>query len=286
MPALGVKKGETIEWKSISNPVRLGDINLIDDADDQFAQQIRIAAVFYPENHSFTNYYTDIALLQLEGNVTVRFETSQYSYGVHSLDETVAPACLWIDDEIPFKNFSATGWGATGPALRAIQGDSGSPLQVKLLHNSRLTPFVVAVTSFGKSCGMDIPGVYVRVAPFFAWIKSVLKANGLADAARHEGDDRRGYGGLEISDWILQPHACARKYVNLRTEYESSTVLSKNETNVQMDLTNVHLFSESSRQLVRIHWNGHASNTSKECYGVIIDESTVPTLAQCTMANG
>ena len=59
-----------------------------------------------------------------------------------------------------------------------LQGDSGGPLQVKLLHNTRETPFLVGVTSFGLACGLSVPGVYTRVAPYIPWIRSVLKDRG------------------------------------------------------------------------------------------------------------
>lgn len=51
-------------------------------------------------------------------------------------------------------------------------GDSGGPLQVKLLANGRITSFIVGVTSFGKACGLDAPGVYSKVATFSAWIEA------------------------------------------------------------------------------------------------------------------
>ncbi|XP_050086842.1 uncharacterized protein LOC126571959 isoform X2 [Anopheles aquasalis] len=280
--------------------IRLGDINLPDGSDDEYAQQVGIEDIVFPKGHTFKNYYFDIALLELKHNVV--------------LNEAVTPACLWIDDDIPFEKFTATGWGDTGPYLPktpnllqvllgfididtcnkshqnnkwlpgglhtnlmcasndtqdTCQGDSGGPLQVKLLHNSLLTPFVVGVTSFGKPCGMLVPGAYVRVAPFYEWIKSTLKARGVADA-----------------DWILEPQACARNYVKFRTEYELRVELSKTASNVRLDLNKLHLYRESSRQLVRIHWNNTVMNSSNECYGVIIDETTVLTLARCTEVNG
>lgn len=50
-------------------------------------------------------------------------------------------------------------------------GDSGGPLQVKLLANGRITSFIVGVTSFGKACGFDAPGVYSSVASFVSWVE-------------------------------------------------------------------------------------------------------------------
>uniref|UniRef100_A0A3F2YQ77 Peptidase S1 domain-containing protein n=1 Tax=Anopheles albimanus TaxID=7167 RepID=A0A3F2YQ77_ANOAL len=278
---------------------RLGDIDLFNDSDDGYAQQIRILEIIRHPEYRFSARYHDIALLRLERKV--------------ALHETVAPACLWDDDEIRFKTLEATGWGDTGFAqsrtpillkvlLRPVDreacnehyqnirglraglhdyqmcaghtlmdtcpGDSGGPLQVKLLHNTRITPFVVAVTSFGSACGLSVPGVYVRVAPYVQWIQSVFKSRGEDD-----------------TDWLLEPQACARKYVNLR-EYEPRVQLSKNSVQERLDLSKAHLYRDSSKQLVRIHWNSQMANSSNECYGVIIDESTVLTLARCTKADG
>lgn len=50
-------------------------------------------------------------------------------------------------------------------------GDSGGPLQVKLLANGRVTSFIVGITSFGKACGFDAPGVYSSVASFRTWVE-------------------------------------------------------------------------------------------------------------------
>ncbi|ETN68056.1 tryptase [Anopheles darlingi] len=274
--------------------VRLGDINLFNDTDDQYAQQIRIAKFIANPSYSFLYEYHDIALLLLERKVVVH--------------DTVAPACLWNDEEIRFTSLEATGWGAVGfvegqtPTLLKVtlspfekdrcsnfiennrrlpngldsnqmcagddkqdtcRGDSGGPLQVKLLHNTRVTPFIVAVTSFGRPCGQSVPGIYTRVAPYISWIQSTLK---------EWGED----------EWLLQPQACARKYVELR-EYEPRVQLKKIGSQQQLDMTKAHLFSDSSRQLVEIHWESLRVNSSNECYGVIIDESTVLTLARCTM---
>lgn len=71
-----------------------------------------------------------------------------------------------------------------------VQGDSGGPLQVKLLHNAKVTPFVVAVTSFGSACGQSTPGVYTKVSKYAPWIRSVIAA--------HETDAEGG----KIFSWI------------------------------------------------------------------------------------
>ena len=62
--------------------------------------------------------------------------------------------------------------------LQKLQGDSGGPLQVKLMHSTSLTPFVVAVTSFGLPCGLSNPGVYTKIAPYNDWILATMRQHG------------------------------------------------------------------------------------------------------------
>lgn len=45
-------------------------------------------------------------------------------------------------------------------------GDSGGPIQYRKLFNHENIFYIVGVTSFGASCGSDIPGVYTRVNNF------------------------------------------------------------------------------------------------------------------------
>ena len=52
-------------------------------------------------------------------------------------------------------------------------GDSGGPLEIKLLNDGRLIPFVIGITSFGKACGTSTPGVYTKISSFLTWIESV-----------------------------------------------------------------------------------------------------------------
>ena len=53
-------------------------------------------------------------------------------------------------------------------------GDSGGPLQVQLIGYGKRIPFLVGVTSFGKACGTNTPGVYTRISSFVGWIESVV----------------------------------------------------------------------------------------------------------------
>ncbi|KAL1375530.1 hypothetical protein pipiens_004645 [Culex pipiens pipiens] len=179
--------------------IRLGDLDLYSAEDDRYAQQFGIAQIIRHPEHKFAASYHDVALLKLDGKVT--------------LDQTVLPACLWRDHEVRFKRLIATGWGNTGfveltpiqtaqcsewyPPSRKLrqglqdqhlcavdelmdtcEGDSGGPLQFKLMHNSRMTPFVIGVTSFGSVCGTSNPGVYTRVSSYHDWIVATMRNHG------------------------------------------------------------------------------------------------------------
>uniref|UniRef100_A0A182QPH2 Peptidase S1 domain-containing protein n=1 Tax=Anopheles farauti TaxID=69004 RepID=A0A182QPH2_9DIPT len=274
--------------------VRLGDINLYDSSDDQYAQQLKIVEIIRHPEHRFSSRYHDIALLRLEKNVT--------------LHDTVAPGCLWNDEEIPFPTMEATGWGSTGfgqantPILLKVSlsvvrkaecesyysasrglrnglqdyqlcagdikmdtcpGDSGGPLQMKLLANAKMTPFIIAVTSFGSVCGQSAPGVYMKVSSYIPWIRSELSKR-----------------GEFIQEWSFKPYACALRYVNLR-EYEDD-VVQKSDTFESIDSSKAHMNVLSSQQTVKIHWPA-GINGPDHCYGVIIDEDTVVTLAHCAV---
>ncbi|XP_040164367.1 uncharacterized protein LOC120900872 [Anopheles arabiensis] len=274
--------------------VRLGDINLDDDSDDKYAQQLKIVEIIRHPEHRFSSRYHDLALLRLERNVT--------------LHDTVAPGCLWNDEEIPFPSMEATGWGSTGfgqaktPILLKVSlslvpkstcdqqyrkgdrglrqglqdyqlcagdikmdtcpGDSGGPLQMKLLANAKMTPFIIAVTSFGSVCGQSTPGVYMKVSPYIPWIRSELAKRGEL-----------------IREWSFKPYACALRYVHLR-EYEDDVVMGKSATFESLDSTKAHMNIISSVQTVKLHYPA-GTNGPDNCYGVIIDEDTVVTLAHC-----
>lgn len=56
-----------------------------------------------------------------------------------------------------------------------LKGDSGGPLEKKLIFHSRRVPFLFGITSFGPACGYTTPAVYTKVSSFIDWIQ--LKTN-------------------------------------------------------------------------------------------------------------
>ncbi|XP_029725249.2 uncharacterized protein LOC109420210 [Aedes albopictus] len=279
--------------------VRFGDLNLETDEDDEYAQQYKIAQIYRHPLHRFGVKYHDIALIKLEQPIR--------------LHDTVCPACLWIDPDIRFTEFIATGWGSTGhfedrtPSLLKVslkpmesskcemfytselirglssgfhenhlcavdeemdtcEGDSGGPLQVKLMHSTSLTPFVVAVTSFGLPCGLSNPGVYTKIAPYNDWILATMRQHGAV-----------------IEDDIFNATFCALRYQEFR---EQIYTMPFNKTHVyETYFMTDHIYPESPpTYLVQLMWNVEGS--PQNCYGTIIDENTVLTVANCVHYQG
>ncbi|XP_055544982.1 serine protease snake-like [Wyeomyia smithii] len=232
---------------------------------------------------------------------------------LRSLHDTVAPACLWIDEEVRFKTLEAAGWGRIGfadeqspvllkVALKPInneecgktytndtnhklglglrdhhicavdkkmdtcEGDSGGPLQIKLLHNGRVTPFIVGVTSFGTVCGTAAPGVYTKVASYHDWIIGTMQSL-----------------GENVNEFTYNATFCALRNVLLR-EFEDIIISSGTDSYVSVDLQQMHVKTASLPGYVaKLAWH---SGGRDDCYGAIIDETTVMTLAECVFHNG
>uniref|UniRef100_A0A1S4HCH8 Peptidase S1 domain-containing protein n=1 Tax=Anopheles gambiae TaxID=7165 RepID=A0A1S4HCH8_ANOGA len=275
---------------------RMGDINIYNDEDDEFAQQLKIVDVIrHPKHKYYSNYY-DIALMKLERNVT--------------LHNTVAPTCLWLDDEIRFPELLAAGWGRTGfgedttKTLLKVQlvpinnekcstyyqkgdrklenglmdhqlcagdekmdtcpGDSGGPLHVKLFDGWKLTPFLVGVTSFGKACGVSAPGVYVKVSKFGDWIIETLQ--------RH---------GEMATSFMFEPMVCADRYNNLR-EYKENLVYKVN-LQEYIEWSNIYVSSSISNFTVKLSRQYTNDSVSSNCSGTLMEPNVVLTTAECVL---
>ncbi|KXJ74091.1 hypothetical protein RP20_CCG014409 [Aedes albopictus] len=116
--------------------VRFGDLNLETDEDDEYAQQYKIAQIYRHPLHRFGVKYHDIALIKLEQPIR--------------LHDTVCPACLWIDPDIRFTEFIATGWGST------VEDRTPSLLKVSLkpMESSKCEMFYTSELIRGLSSGL------------------------------------------------------------------------------------------------------------------------------------
>ncbi|XP_058123962.1 uncharacterized protein LOC131285451 [Anopheles ziemanni] len=280
---------------------RMGDLNIYSDEDDDYAQERKIVKIIRHEQHRFSARYYDVALLKLDQNIIVH--------------ETVAPACLWLDDEVRFPKLFSAGWGRTGfgegktnvllkvdltpisnencsqfykPGDRGLRaglhahhlcagdekmdtcpGDSGGPLHVKLLHNAKMSPFLVGVTSFGKPCGQANPGVYARVSAFADWIIETLQKEGETEATPVQ----------------FQPWACALRYVHVR-EYEDDVVVSRSKNYEEYNSDKAHLVRGDSRHRVMLQWPNSLPPARNNCSGTLFERDAVVTLADCATHMG
>lgn len=259
------------EENNAPSVVRVGDVNLASDEDDEYSQQINIARFIRHPQHRFSSKYDDIALIELEEEV--------------NLTVAVCPACIWHDAYLPYDTFDVAGFGATGyvekgspqllkaylrmenrekcsedfVATRGLpngisekqlcasnigmdtcQGDSGGPLQFTLNSYNRRIPTLVGVTSFGRSCGFGSFGVYQKIQPHIGWIESVVGES------------------LDIT-------TCVKKYEQYRVGYQLEPECIKANPYVNR---------------VDLHWEHGQNNPS--CAGTLIDYNTVITSASCT----
>ncbi|XP_065092125.1 uncharacterized protein LOC135712954, partial [Ochlerotatus camptorhynchus] len=282
--------------------VRFGDLDIFSTVGDEFAQQFKIAEIIRHPSHRFNGHYHDVALMRLEKSVTI--------------NEAVIPACLWLDEEVRFKRMHATGWGNVGfvgkqsPVLLKMEldpvsnqecsmfynndtsrklsqglaghhicafnseadtceGDSGGPLQIKLMHNMRQTPFIVGITSFGLICGTSTPGVYTRVATYHEWIIDTMRKRGAA-----------------VDENTYNSTTCVHRHVKYREFYDGVVVHRNGNGSVELNVLNYMfpLYPHVPRHLARLGWSKGVGHSN--CFGVIVDEDTVLTVADCTDFNG
>lgn len=186
--------------------VRLGDLNLETDDDDKDTQQLEILSIIrHPE---YVSRYNDIALIKLKKKVFVThfvipaclwtsdtipqdinleasgFGQTEFMGDISAILNKVNVTTISTDacqeyyqgDRLLRKHgllerVHLCANDKTGNNMDTCGGDSGGPLEMKLRVVQEVVPFIVGVTSFGKGCGFDSPGVYTRVSSYIDWIK-------------------------------------------------------------------------------------------------------------------
>ncbi|KAL1397854.1 hypothetical protein pipiens_009427 [Culex pipiens pipiens] len=255
------------------NVVRLGD-----------AQQVGIAEIIvHPSfNREFPAYH-DVALLRLEQNVT--------------FSPTIAPACLWKDENVPFPTMEAVGWAnlddltPSKVTLRQLGGSSacvgeqvrnqtlcasratlnecpaglGAPLHKKLLHNGKMTPFLVGIASFDSSCEAANPAVYSRMSYFYSWIENTI-------------DEKEP----SFREWRMNPVGCAFLRSYLRNQ-DTEVVVGETNDAQTLDVSRalVSYASNEFNHVVGIYWQNYPYRR-ENCTGTLISDDTVLVLAECT----
>lgn len=139
-------------------------------------------------------------------------------------------------------------------------GDSGGPLQIKLLANGRMNPFIIGITSFGRACGDKTPGVYTRISSYVEWIESELKMS-------------------------FDPQECALRYAKYR-EFEDDIILDKTKRKfgswMNFDTTRGHVDVYTNNLNHRVSLiKDSDTEILRRCGGVILTETFVLTLSDC-----
>ncbi|XP_037939396.1 serine protease persephone-like [Teleopsis dalmanni] len=198
--------------ESVPAVVRMGVVDFTDEEQMDDRVEIPVIKTHIHENYSSGSNYNDIALLQLERNVT------------YTLD--VFPICLYTNIEDPPVDsiLYVIGWGVVDVTTRrksdvllkaklkitplsacnrsyaeqgltrhisqgiissqmcaqddsemkdACQGDSGGPLNL-VVNETTKNYRIIGIVSAGFSCGTETPGFYTRVAAFLDYIESIV----------------------------------------------------------------------------------------------------------------
>nr|XP_049465303.1 serine protease snake-like isoform X3 [Anopheles coluzzii] len=275
---------------------RMGDINIYSDEDDEFAQQLKIVDIIRHPMHRFSSTYYDIALMKLERNVTVH--------------DTVAPTCLWLDDEIRFPELLAAGWGRTGfgedttktllkVQLAPIDNEKCSTYYNKgdrVLRDGLMEHQLCAGDEKMDTCPGDSGGpLHVKLfdgwklTPFLVGVTSFGKACGVSAPGVYVKVSK-------FSDWIIEtlqhhgematrfmfePLVCARRYNNLR-EYKENLVYKVN-LQEYIEWSNIYVSSSTSNFTVKLSRQYTNDSVSSNCSGTLIEPNVVLTTAECVL---
>uniref|UniRef100_A0A182JYL1 Peptidase S1 domain-containing protein n=1 Tax=Anopheles christyi TaxID=43041 RepID=A0A182JYL1_9DIPT len=270
--------------------VRLGVIDItagLYDPQNRFAQEYGITSFRRHSEHEFRAEYHDIGLITMDRPVELtdavvpaclwtgaqvplrRFEAA--GFGQTSFGGERTPILLKVQLS-PVDN-SACGrfyppsrrrrqglidqqMCASDERMDTCHGDSGGPLQLKLMANNRLIPFVVGITSFGRFCGTATPAVYTRVSSYVDWLQT---ETGVSFDAK----------------------TCAGRHLNVR-EIEEAMVANRIGDKVFVEPEKSYMDLETvAKHRVYLGYSISAGRIQWNCGGVLINENFVLTVAHC-----
>ncbi|XP_040170265.1 uncharacterized protein LOC120904391 [Anopheles arabiensis] len=255
---------------------RMLDLNIYSAKDDQNAVELKIINIIRHPNYLLPSTYYDIALMEVDTTKIViptclwledeiRFPKLEAAgWGSTALGENGSEILLKVEFAPVDKEECSTYYPkgdrkhrnglmdhqlcAGDDKTDACPGDSGGPLQVKLVKGNRLIPFLVGVTSFGKSCGSFLPGVYTKVSKFGAWIVETLQRY-----------------GESVTLFDFHPMVCAARYEDSR-EFANNYFQS------------VPINSEYN---VALGYPYGTAPFKRNCSGTLIEPNVVLTTAEC-----
>ncbi|XP_029730806.2 uncharacterized protein LOC115267739 [Aedes albopictus] len=193
--------------------VRLGDVDLFSDENDENVQQIAITRFIKHPSYRALRSYNDIALVELQEDIKpgpfvcsaclwtdmiLNFDLlTVMGFGSTKLGSGLSPVLMKADlpplddneckDQFPINRKIAEGvketqFCAASPNKDACPGDSGGPILIDLVDPSpsglqKKVPFVTGVISIGTGCNEGSIGLYTRVASYVDWIQNVTDVN-------------------------------------------------------------------------------------------------------------
>nr|XP_019531239.2 uncharacterized protein LOC109402953 [Aedes albopictus] len=272
--------------------VRLGVIHInttLDDPKNKFAQQYTIQRFQRHPEHKFSSSYFDIAIITLERPVIINDVVTPACLWVQPevdfprLEAVGFGQTSYVGDKTPIllkvqltpisndecANFYNSNYNRTfrngivdtqvcahDSKMDTCGGDSGGPLQIKLMSNHRSTPYVVGITSFSAFCGMAVPSVYTRVSSYISWIET------------ETGES-------------FAPETCASRYIQVR-EADESMVTKRVGNHVFIELEKSYMDIETvAKHRVYLGYNQGSNRIHWYCGGVLINEDYVLTVAHC-----
>uniref|UniRef100_A0A182RZ22 Peptidase S1 domain-containing protein n=1 Tax=Anopheles funestus TaxID=62324 RepID=A0A182RZ22_ANOFN len=281
----------TGEGNNAPNVVRLGG--------PTYVQQRNIKEIIRHPEFSPRNGQNDIALIHLDGKIAINatavptclWLSDEIPFpNMDSVFRTAANRDQQFSDygtevmnRLNIKSQNCTspttrdqGLPATQLCMESAEFDAsectempeGNPLQVRLLHNFKTSPFLVGILSSSFTLGSCNPRRgYTKIAHYRDWLMGVLLER-----------------NISVTPQAFFPMVCAHRFAQLRPRVDELL----NERNGDIPVNTVQLGSNSNRYLnyiVQFEWPSVTENrTQSDCAGTFVDQQTILTLATCVLS--